>query len=139
MVKSANNSDGWVNIHDAELMIKLGIHPCYLSSKDPSVWTKTSKEKEALRVLRSRHKGKIHIGTIPNRSIPVRAKLIIQLKKNKKFPNTTYSTICNMNQIGDILSHYYDVNPKTNIITNLVVKYTYNGKTYSPDERPFWR
>ena len=137
--KTSNDINGWVDVHDSELMIELGMHPNYLPSKDPSVWTKSKKEKELVKALKSAHKGEIHFGSIPNKSIPVRAKLIIQLKKNKKFPNTTYSTICNMNQIDNILSNYCQNNPKTNITVSLVAKYTYNGKTYEPNERPFWR
>lgn len=137
MTKKANQGN-WVDIHDANLMIQLGMHPCFLKPKDSSVWTKTDSEKKRLKVLRKRFKGSMHFHSVPTRPIPVRAKLIIQLKKNKKFPNTTYSTICNMHQISEVLSTFCQEDPTTHIMENVVAKYSYNGKTYSPSELPFW-
>ena len=133
-----SEEDLWVDVRDRELMIKLGIHPPYATPRDPSVWTKTPNEKRLLRSLRKSVKGRIHFGTPPRKHIPVRAKLIIQLKKNKKFPYTTYSTECWQHEIGDILLNYYQTNKKTGFSECLVSKYVYNGKTYSPNERPFW-
>jgi hypothetical protein len=120
----------WINIHDDALMVKLGIYKPQAEPRDPQIWTKTKQEKKLLKSLRS--KGKMHFGTIYSKPIPVQDKLIIQLKKNKKFPYTTYSMTCSMNQIGDILRFFCD---KTG---NLVSKYYFNGKTYKPSERPFW-
>lgn len=133
-----SEEDLWVDVHDRELMIELGIHPPYAVPRDPSVWTKTPYEKRVLRSERCKHKERIHFHTVPRKSIPVRAKLIIYLKKNKKFPNTTYSTKCWQHEIGDILFRYYQINKKTGVSESLVSKYIYNGKTYSPNERPFW-
>lgn len=135
MKKETNSS--WINIHDDELMVKLGIRPKPLPEKDSSVWTKTLKEKKALRSYRCEHKENMHFGSIPKRSNPVQAKIIIQLVKNNKFPHTTYSKVCNMNKIDDILNSftYITKNGKT---VNVVAKYKYNGKEYSPNERPFW-
>lgn len=104
-------------------------------SRDKSVWTKTQNEKKLLRNARnSTKKEKMHFHSIPIKNIPVLAKLIIYLKKNTKFPKTTYSTNCYMHEIGNILALYC-----TDKCENLVVKYSYNGKTYSPNERPFWK
>lgn len=50
------DSDPWVNVHDDELMIKLGIRPPHLVPRDPSVWTKTPYEKKLLKSLRRVHK-----------------------------------------------------------------------------------
>lgn len=128
--KTAN--DGKINVHDDELMVSLGMRYPDLKPKDPSVWTKTPEEVRMLKVLRRRHKGKMHFHTIPIKHIPVRARLIVQLKKNKIFPKSTYSSECYMHEIGDILSKYYqDKNC-------LIVKYSYNGRTYEHWERPFW-
>lgn len=134
MTKKTN----WVDIHDTNLMVQLGMHPCFLKPKDPNVWTKTESEKKHLKALRKRFKGAMHFHSIPTRPIPVRAKLIIQLKKNKKFPNTTYSTICNMHKISEILSTFFQENPTTHIMESVVAKYSYNGKTYKSSELPFW-
>ena len=133
-----SEEDLWVDVHDRELMIELGIHPPYAVPRDPSVWTKTPYEKKVLRLERCKHKERIHFHSVPRKSIPVRAKLIIYLKKNKKFPHTTYSTECWQHEIGDILFRYYQINKKTGVSESLVSKYIYNGKTYSPNERPFW-
>lgn len=130
--------DRWVDVHDDELMIELGIRPPHVSPRDSNVWTKTPYEKRILKAERCKHREKIHFNISPRKSIPVRAKLIIYLKSNKKFSNTVYSTECWQHEIGDILSNYYAKNRKTGYNEYLVSKYTYNGKTYSPEERPFW-
>lgn len=132
-------SNGWIDIHDEELMIAFGIHPQMLASKDSSVWTKTEQERKLLKKYRSEHKGKMHIGTPPKREIPVKAKMIVQLKKNKKFKHTTYSKVCYMDQIDDVLSSFYELDNRTKLPVNVVLKYSFNGKTYKPNERPFWR
>lgn len=138
---TSNNSqrDNKVDVRNQMLMIELGMHPCFLAPKDPSVWTKSDYEKKMLRSLRRMYKGEMHFHSIPIKSIPVQAKLIVQLKKNKQFPKTTYSFTCWMHQIGNILSSFHQTDKRTGTVTNVVAKYTYNGKTYSPNERPFWR
>lgn len=136
----APQSDGdlWVNVYDDALMVKLGIRPAMLAPKDESVWTKTPYERRLLKTLRRSSKERIHFHTVPNRSIPVRAKLIIQLKKNNKFSKTTYSTECWQHEIGNVLSNYFQKNKKTGMNECLVDHYKYNNKTYGPNERPFW-
>ena len=134
-----SNTNLWVDVHDAALMIELGIHPHPATPRDSSVWTKSKQEKKILRTLRCAHKGKMYLGTSPRKVIPVQDKLIVQLKKNKRFPYTTYSTICYMHQIGDILNFFYQQDRQTKTAINVVAKYTYNGKTYKPNERPFWK
>ena len=132
------DEDRWIDVHDDELMIELGIRPPHAALRDKSVWTKTPYEKRILRSERCKHKERIHFHSVPRKSIPVKAKLIIYLKKNKKFPHTTYSTECMQHEIGDILFNYYSRNRKTGYNECLVTKYVYNGKTYAPNERPFW-
>lgn len=133
------NSDSWVDVHNDALMVKLGIRPRTVTPKDPSVWTKSKQEKKKLQTLRCAHKGKMHFGISPCKSIPVRAKLIVQLKKNKQFPHTTYSTICGMHQIGDILNFFHQLDRQSKSMVSIVAKYIFNGKTYMPNERPFWK
>lgn len=129
----------WVDVHNDALMVSLGIRPPYLPQKDKSVWTKTSYEKKILKSLRRGNSSRIHFHSIPMKSIPVRAKLIIQLKKNKVFPKSTYSIECWQHEIGNILQRYYYSNKKNGTNECLVLKYKYNGKEYQPSERPFWR
>lgn len=133
------SNSGWVDVHDDALMVELGIRPKSLSPKDPNVWTKTNQERKLLRNLKRSHKEKIHIGSIPEKVIPVKAKLIIQLKRNNKFPNTTYSMICDMHKISNILNSFMQYDKQSKTMINLVAKYKYNGKEYSPNELPFWK
>lgn len=133
------NNNGWIDVHDDALMVELGIRPKPLSPKDPNVWTKTNQERKLLRNLKRSHKEKIHMGSIPEKVIPVKAKLIIQLKRNNKFPNTTYSMICYMHKISNILSSFMQYDKQSKTMINLVAKYKYNDKEYSPNELPFWK
>lgn len=132
------DEDRWVDVHNDALMVELGIRPAMLSPRDKTVWTKTPNERRLLKSLRRSGKGRIHFHSVPEKSIPVRTKLIIQLIKNDKFPKTTYSTECWQHEIKNILLQYYKRNKKTGVNECLVSKYTYNGKTYAPNERPFW-
>lgn len=132
------DEDRWVDVHNDALMVELGIRPAMLSPRDKTVWTKTPNERRLLKSLRRSSKGRIHFHSVPEKSIPVRTKLIIQLVKNDKFPKTTYSTECWQHEIKNILLQYYKRNKKTGVNECLVSKYTYNGKTYAPNERPFW-
>lgn len=132
------DEDRWVDVHNDALMVELGIRPAMLSPRDKTVWTKTPNERRLLKSLRRSGKGRIHFHSVPEKSIPVRTKLIIQLVKNDKFPKTTYSTECWQYEIKNILLQYYKRNKKTGVNECLVSKYTYNGKTYAPNERPFW-
>lgn len=130
--------DRWVDIHDEDIMVELGIRPKALSERDPSVWTKTPNEKRLLKELKHSVKGRIHFNSTPVKSIPVRSKLIIFLKKNNKYPKSVYSTECWQHEIGDIISRYTCDNKVSKLPESIVLKYSYNGKTYSPRERPFW-
>ena len=133
------DEDRWVDVHDDALMVELGIYPRPAAPRDPSVWSKSKQEKKILRTLRCAHKGKMHLGTSPRKVIPVRAKLIVQLKKNKRFPYTTYSTICGMHQIDEVLNFFHQWDRQNKVRVSVVAKYTFNGKTYTPNERPFWK
>ena len=131
-------NDPWVDVYNDKLMVELGIRPPHVIPKDKSVWTKTPYEKKMLRLERCKHKEKIHFHSTPRKSIPVEAKLIIYLKKNNKFPYTTYSIKCKQHEIEDILFNYCAKNRKTGHNECLITKYVYNGKTYAPSEKPFW-
>ena len=118
-----------VDVHNDELMIALGVRNPVLVGRDQGVWNKSKKEKKALREARNLHKSKMHFNSSYSKSIPVRDKLIIQLKKNKVFPFTTYSVVCNMSDIQNILNYFGHT---------IVSKYYFNGKTYGPYEQPYW-
>ena len=131
--------DLWIDVHDDNVMREMGFfRPYDQKPRDPSVWTKTPYERRILKSVRHLFKGDWHCPSIPRKSIPIRAKLIIQLNKNDEFDKTTYSTQCWMHEIGDILSRYIVRNRVTGLADNLVRWYTFNGKKYAPNERPFW-
>ena len=129
--------DRWIDIKNDELMISLGIRPPHVKPKDKDVWTKTPYEKNAVKMKKRGNKNTDHFYNVPVKHIPVRTKLIIQLKKNKVFDKSTYVTECWQHEIGDILYKYY-VENKTGGKDCLIKKYIYNGKEYKPDEKPFW-
>jgi len=134
--KNTSLNDGWVDVHDEALMIELGIHPPMAQPRDPSVWTKTNKEKKELARVKRLFKGKMHCGIVPVKRSTCKAKLIVQLKKNKKFPYTTYSIICYQHEIPGILSKYSELNKQTGCMKSLVSKYNYNGRNYQSNELP---
>lgn len=126
------NKTDWIDVHNDDLMVELGIRPPKATPRDSSVWTKTPKEKKAIKHLRN--KRKMHNGVASKKIIPVQDKLIIYLNKNKTFPNTVYSTICWQHDIPNVLEMF-------NIKSGnkpIVAKYYYNGKTYKFGEYPYW-
>lgn len=126
----------FVDIHDDDLMVALGMR-CPKATIY-NINTLTATEKKLLKKARRSAKRPMHFHSIPKKSIPVIAKIIVQLKKNDRFPHTTYSSKCWMHNIGDVLAQYHQYNKKTGKYENLVARYTYNGKVYDPRERPFW-
>lgn len=133
-----HESDCWIDVHNDDQLVSLGIRPANLTPKDPKMWTKTPNERKLLKELRHLNKSKMHFNSIPVKSIPVRGKLIIYLKKNSSYPNTTYSTTCWQHEIDNILSKYYKDTEDSKFGESLVMKYVFNNKTYKVNERPFW-
>lgn len=133
--------DRWINVHNDDVMREMGfLRPFPQAPRYESVWRKTPNERRLLRNVKHVGKGEdMHFHSVPYKHIHVRAKLIIQLKKNKKYPNTTYSTECWMSNIPDILAKYQVTNPKTKYSESAVARYSFNGKIYAPNELPFWR
>lgn len=127
-----------VNVHNDVQMVKMGIRLPLYEGRDESIWSKTLYEKKALAKAKSRYDGeKLRTGTTPRKVIPVQAKLIVYLKKNNKFPKTTYSIKCFQHEILDILG-FFSGESKNKKIVNFVSKYTWNGKDYTTKELPFW-
>ena len=138
-----SREEGWVDIKNDELMVKFGLRQPVLEPRDESVWRKSPNEKRLLKVLRNSIKDKGRTSTIPMKSIPVRSKLIIYLENNNVYPNTTISTECWQHEIGEIISNYMIVDRKNSkkdktVYKNIVMKYSWNGKTYRNNQLPFW-
>lgn len=124
----------WVDVYNDVAIRKAGIiRPIMQSPRDSAVWSKTPNERRILQNVKFKSKNS-HFGYVDQPFIKVWSKLIIQLKKNKVFPKTTYSVECWQSDIQNYLSKYKD--KKSN---NLVDKYYWNGKTYKYGDLPFWK
>lgn len=132
--------DRWIDVYDNAVMRKMGfLRPLKQSPRDESVWTRTPHERRILNNVK--HYGNyldMHFHSVPRKRATVFATLIIQLKKNKVFPKSTYSIKCFNNRISDILGQFKIVNPKTKQYESAVAKYSYNGMTYAPNETPYF-
>lgn len=128
-----------IDVHNDEVMRNMGfLRPLNQAPRDASVWTKTPNERRLLRnVKHIGRRGDMHFHSVPFKHSPVRNKLIIYLKKNKKYPKTTYSIECWMSDIPDILMQYQATDSKTKYTKSVVAKYSFNGKTYAPNELPY--
>lgn len=128
-VKKRNEGDkpeGWVDVTDDNQMRANGFfRPFDQAPRDPDVWTKTAKERKAIKAKSWKNMG--HFNSCPRKFIQVRDKLIIQLKKNKEYPKTTYSIECWQSDIPEILSKY--IFTKNKQTQSLVSWYKFNGKT----------
>lgn len=125
----------FTNVHDDGLMVSLGIRqPPFVDVKYEK---RSNDEKRQLRKLRCRHKQKMHFSIPKKRVIPVYDKLIIWLKKNNHFKDTTYSIKCYQHEIPQILNFFHFISKKGND-QNTVLKYYFNGRTYRPNELPFY-
>lgn len=121
-----NKQEGWVDVHNDDAVRAAGIiRPFDQVPRDKSVWTKTPHERRILRNVKHSYSTDMHFHSIPFKFIRVSGKLIVQLKKNKTFPNTTYSFKCWQSDIPNIISKFID-----NKQRNVVAKYTWNGKTF---------
>lgn len=116
-----------INPHDQEMMIREGLHPNYLILPN---FIKTEEEKLELKKMkrllgRGFYNQKWSSHSKPY--IPVYGKLIIYCYKEP-----TKSISCNQSEIPDILIRIKK-DPKRKIM-----KYSWLGKTYQPNEIPFW-
>jgi hypothetical protein len=145
-VVRADDEDRWIDIHDHDLMVSLGMQQPFYEGRDPSVWSKTPDEKEKLRVLKDR------CTTILPRPwphveprVPFYGKLIVRIRPSNKFKfldkhkneqKKTYfshKNVC-ISDIPNILAQYYVWKDKAR--QTLVISYIWNGKTYSYNELP---
>lgn len=117
------------HINDDAWMVAEGLRPPMVQPRDPSVWTKTAEERELVRKLKHQKYRLTRGGGGGRKYIPVYLKLIVQVKGWEK---TTYSLKCWQNDIPRIIGHFNAGNGQE------VIKYQWNGKTYKPNEVPFW-
>lgn len=140
--KKSNSSEEnrWINVHDDNVMREMGfLRPFVQSLRDKSVWEKSAYDRKMLKKFRNSGRNiDMHFHTIPQKVIKVRCNLIINLRKNKKFNKTTYSIECWQHEIPFILSKFSVKNKSGNDV-NIIRKYSWNGKTYNPNELPFWK
>lgn len=133
-MKQTKKKETKVNVHNDDAVRAAGIfRPYDVTPRDPSVWTKTKKEKEKLRAMKHIKLYNGHFWHNPPKHPVVTAKLIIQLKKNNKFPQTTYSFMCTDTSVQGYLNKFITHNKHGKAI-NWVSKYTYNGIPYGPNE-----
>lgn len=120
------NSEKPVNCHNEKEVITAGLRLYHAyEGRDESVWVKTKKERKQLN--RVKHDSVVSRNACPPRKTSfLRDKLIVQLKKNKTFPKTTYSIECWKHEIPFFVSTFKD--KKGN---SVVSKYYFNGRTYT--------
>lgn len=115
-----------VNVRNEKEVIASGLRLYYAAEgRDESVWSKTKKERKYLNKVK--HSYNISRNACPPRKTSfLFDKLIIQLKKNKEYPKTTYSIKCWQHEIPSFVSNFTD--KKGN---SVVSKYYFNGRTYT--------
>lgn len=116
------------HINDDAWMVAEGLRSPMRQPRDPSVWSKTPTEREQVRKLRH-IKYRITRGSVGTRKhIPVYLKLIVQVRGLEK---TTFSLECWQADIPSVLGRFRERGGE-------IIKYQWNGKTYAPNEVPFW-
>lgn len=135
--KEENRGELRINVHNDAEMVGLGLRPKPLTPRDPSIWSKTEQEKYELKLMKCT--GTISTGwAAPLYSVNFPGKLIVYLKgfpkvRKEEFlnnqPHSVMSHKCKQSDIADILARY-----KKNGLT--ILKYAWNGRTYSADSLP---
>lgn len=130
--------DRKINVHDDAVVIAMGLNRCpVLTPRNENLWIKTNAERKALRKAKSYSKGgEGHFHTPPFKCIPVKGKLVINLKKNNYYEKSTFSIECWQHEIPIILSHYTIKRNQDYI--NVVSKYSFNGISYKVNTYPVW-
>lgn len=132
-----NEEDRWIDVHNDDVMREMGLwRPYNQAPRDPSVWTKTPNERRQLQAIKHRNRNEDgHFHDCPPKRTTVCARMIVQLKRNDKFGKTTYSFECLNTHIRDILSNF--VVNENGVAVSVVAKYSYNGRTYAPNQLPY--
>lgn len=138
MKKENSEKSIWIDIHNDNTMREMGLIRTFERvPRDKDVWQKTPREKRILKSVKHGKNTDMHFHTIPYRHLPIYLKLTIYLKKNDKYPKTTYSTMCWIGEIPEVLSRYQISNSKTKKVESAILKYSFNGKTYKANELPW--
>lgn len=133
-MKQTKKKEERIDVHDDNAVRAAGIfRPFDVTPRDPSVWTKTKKERQALKRMKHIKLVNGHFWNNPPKHPVVTAKLIIQLKKNNKFDKTTYSFMCTDTSVPNYLRKFITISKKGNVV-NLISWYKYNGRQYGPEE-----
>lgn len=133
-MKQSKKKEERINVHNDDEVRAAGIfRPYDVTPRDPSVWTKTKKERQQLRKVKHTKLVNGHFWHNPPKHPVVTAKLIIQLKKNNKFPHTTYSYMCTDTSVNSILQKFITTSKNGNA-TNWIAWYKYNDIPYAPNE-----
>ena len=141
-----DDEDRWVDVHNHELMVFLGMHNPYYGGRDPKVWSKTTAERKLLKQLKARCTTILPNGwphTEPRSKFS--GNLIVRIRPSNKFKfkdkhgneqKKTYFSHQNVceTDIPNILAKYYVWKDKAR--QTLVISYIWNGKTYSYNELP---
>lgn len=117
-----------VDVTNNEMMIQEGLRQPNRVPRDPSVWSKTEKERRLWRKYR-RVAIPNQSWTAPEKTGGLPGKLIIQVRGLGK---TTYAYKCLTTDVRYLLSKY-----KTNYSS--IVKSSWNGKTFDPECVRLWR
>lgn len=143
----ADDEDRWIDVHNHDLMVGLGMRQPLYRGRSLSVWEKTPEERKQLEQLKAR------CTTILPRQWPYTktrkpfyAKLIVKVRPTNKYKfvdkhgntqkKTTFShkSVC-VSDITSILSKYYVWKDKAR--QSIVISYNWNGKEYAPNELPY--
>lgn len=115
----------WVDVNDDALMVKLGIRHPSAAPRDPSVWTKSPKEKALLKKLRNHKSGILAKGGSSEKYEPLfKYTLCVTIAKDGKFMQfdkklkrkvfkTTFSHKCYKKEIPFILNRYVNEEGKS--------------------------
>lgn len=122
MKKEEKKEEKKVDITNDAEMVMLGIRPQLLTPRDPSVWTKTEKERKAWKKHR-RVPAPNTQWAPPAKSSRFTGRLIVQVQGMDK---TTYSHNCPESDLSYILSKYK--NERCSI-----VRAFWNGKEIDPE------
>ena len=118
------------DLTDDAFMVAEHLRQPSVTPRDPSVWSKTPKERKLWKRYR-RFPAPSYQWPAPAKSIPIPGTLVVYVKGGKMNPKNTFSHKCIQSDIPFLLSKY-----KTE--KSQVTKYSWNGKTYAPDCLPFW-
>lgn len=141
-----DDEERWVDVHNHELMVFLGMRQPLYRGRDSRVWTKTKEERKLLEQLKARCTTILPTGwpyTEPRSHFY--SDLIVRIRPSNKFKfkdkhgneqKKTYfshKNVC-LSDIRNILDKYYVWKDKAR--QTLVISYVWNGKTYAPNELP---